>query len=546
MRHIILRFASLVWLPLLLALILASNLVPAVHAQPHISLQEGILRAKPAVVLVVAEVSAEVTLDCGAGPTKVTPPKFRETGTGWFVDGDGWVVTNGHVVQPAHETPRWLVNQQAQRAVITACLPKALERARLVPGERPDAEDAVKRKLLDTVLSSAKVNLVPQIFVLISNGSRIKAEVKKYSPPVSAEAGVMSGRDLALLKIPGESYPVLPLADSKGAQIGDPIHILGFPGVVLAHELLDASASMEASVTNGAISGFKQDKTGSAVIQTDAPAAWGNSGGPAVDDRGAVVGVLTFVSLAPGPEGSIVQGFNFIIPSQAVRDFVSGTPVKVGEMGRFDPVWYAGLRAFFGDEYKGAVQRFEAADRLLPNLPDVKRMLSEAREKVKNPPPRPFPWFWVAVGVTLLSVAGYGTQFYIRWQHNRYRVSPSEVIHLQEGGKQPTILDVRRAEAYEALPLKIPGSVRLAPEELDTGISGLELDTTRPVVAYCTTPDEGTSVKVAQKLRKIGFKDVRILKGGLGAWTNAGLPIESRSDLSQVGVELYKALAGER
>jgi rhodanese-related sulfurtransferase len=148
--------------------------------------------------------------------------------------------------------------------------------------------------------------------------------------------------------------------------------------------------------------------------------------------------------------------------------------------------------------------------------------------------------------VTLLSVAGYSTQFYIRWQRNRYRVTPSEVIHLQEGGKQPTILDVRRAEAYEALPLKIPSSVRLDPEELETGISGLELDTARPVVAYCTTPDEGTSVKVAQKLRKMGFKDVRILKGGLGAWTNAGLPIESRSDLSQVGVELYKALAGER
>ena len=180
--------------------------------------------------------------------------------------------------------------------------------------------------------------------------------------------------------------------------------------MVLSHELLDASASMEASVTNGAVSGFKQDRTGSPVIQTDAPAAWGNSGGPAVDDRGAVVGVLTFVSLAPGPEGSIVQGFNFIIPSQGVGDFVAGTPVRVGELGRFDPVWFAGLRAFFGDDYKGAVKRFEEVDRLLPNLPDVKRMLSEAREKVKNPPPRPFPWFWVAIGVTFLSVAGYGTQ----------------------------------------------------------------------------------------------------------------------------------------
>jgi len=48
---------------------------------------------------------------------------------------------------------------------------------------------------------------------------------------------------------------------------------------------------------------------------------------------------------------------------------------------------------------------------------------------------------------------------------------------------------------------------------------------------------------MAHKIRRMGFKDVRILKGGLGAWTNAGLPIESRADLSQVGMELYKALA---
>jgi len=49
---------------------------------------------------------------------------------------------------------------------------------------------------------------------------------------------------------------------------------------------------------------------------------------------------------------------------------------------------------------------------------------------------------------------------------------------------------------------------------------------------------------MARELRKVGFTDVKILKGGLGAWTNAGLPIETRSDLSQVSGELYKALAG--
>src|SRR5262249_57954582 len=161
----------------------------------------------------------------------------------------------------------------------------------------------------------------------------LKAQVVKYSPPVAGDPSGMSGRDLALLKVPGENFPILRLADSKVVQIGDPIHIVGFPGVVLSHELLNKSASVEASVTNGAVSGFKEDVSNNAVIQTDAPAAWGNSGGPAVDDRGMVVGILTFVSLAPGSEGSIVQGFNFVIPSQAVRALGQGTPANLASHG---------------------------------------------------------------------------------------------------------------------------------------------------------------------------------------------------------------------
>jgi len=34
---------------------------------------------------------------------------------------------------------------------------------------------------------------------------------------------------------------------------------------------------------------------------------------------------------------------------------------------------------------------------------------------------------------------------------------------------------------------------------------------------------------VAQRLRAIGFLDVRIMKGGLGSWANAGLPLESKT-----------------
>ncbi len=471
-----------------LALLLGS--AEGVRAERVLSVQEAILRAKPAVALVIAEVAAEVSLNCGGGETRVTPPPFRETGTGWFIDDSGLLITNGHVVQPAHTPPRWMVNSFARRAVEMACVPATLRRMGIAPGQRPDLEDQIKRQALDAVLPHSKVKLDPSIFVVLSSGVRLRADVKKFSPPLSVgdgdAEGKMSGRDLALLRIPGKDFPVLPLADSKAAKIGDPIHILGFPGVVLSHELLNQSATVEASVTNGAVSGFKQDKANQPVIQTDASAAWGNSGGPAVTARGEVVGVLTFVSLAPGPEGGIVQGFNFVIPSNAVRDFVQGTEVKLNAESRFNKAWWAGLEEEFDGSFRAAERRFNEANALVPSLIDVKRMLAEAQDKIKNPPPRPFPWAWATVGVTLLSLGSYGVMWGRRWWRNRFRVAPSAVVRLLEEGKNPLILDVRKPSAFETSPLKIPGALYVSPDDLDAGKFDLEVEANRAVIAYCT------------------------------------------------------------
>src|SRR5439155_26181297 len=72
-----------------------------------VTVQEAILRAKPAVALITARVDAEVTLNCGAGPVAVKTPPFVEPGTGWFVDGRGCVIPNAHVVDPVHRMPAW-------------------------------------------------------------------------------------------------------------------------------------------------------------------------------------------------------------------------------------------------------------------------------------------------------------------------------------------------------------------------------------------------------------------------------------------------------
>ena len=225
----------------------------------------------------------DVTLNCGRGPITVSPAPYIETGTGWFVDGRGYVVTNAHVVDPAHRLPPWVTYELKKKAIEQACVEPQLKARGLMHGQRPDVEESIRQAAASVALAGANLEAQPSITVMLSNGVKLPAQVQKFSPPPSVDSTGKptpdSGRDLALLRVQDGVYPAIGLT-TREVQIGDPVHILGFPGVVLSHELLNQNVTLEASATNGAVSGFKMDVINQDLIQTDAPAAHGNSGGP--------------------------------------------------------------------------------------------------------------------------------------------------------------------------------------------------------------------------------------------------------------------------
>jgi S1-C subfamily serine protease/rhodanese-related sulfurtransferase len=509
-----------------------------------LTVQEAILFTKPGVALVTAEVRAEVTMKCAKIPVTVSPAPFVETGTGWFVDGRGFLITNAHVVDPAHRVLPWVVHELKKKAIEQACVEPALRARGLVRGERPDLEERIRQEATERALASAQVTPQPQISVMLSNGVKLMAEVKKFSAPVLLDRNGRpvsdSGRDLALLRVKDGVYPTLSIADSA-AKLGDPVHILGFPGVVLSHELLSQSVAREASFTNGSVSGFDVDAIGQDVIQTDAPATHGTSGGPAIGADARVLGVMTFTSLSSGG-GAIVQGYNFLIPARDVRAFLQGTEVTKPGESEFNTAWRAGLDALFKERYAVAVARLTEANKFLPDLADVKRQLAEAEAKAKNPPPRPFPWAWATVGVTFVSLGAYGGMFGRRWWQNRFRIQPTQVIGLIERGVNPIMVDARTKSDFETSPLKLPGAIRLDPVEAEAGHFNLDIQPDRVIVTYDTTPGEVTSARVSQILRARGWKNVRILKGGLGSWTNARLPVETKGHMPAIGLEIYTSL----
>src|SRR5256712_14200404 len=92
-------------------------LLPVISTAAEISVQEALLRAKPAVSLVVAEVGSEVIVTCGGGGGKpIRPAPFRETGPGWVISPSGWRSTTPPPLAPPSPPPPWGAHPPSRRA----------------------------------------------------------------------------------------------------------------------------------------------------------------------------------------------------------------------------------------------------------------------------------------------------------------------------------------------------------------------------------------------------------------------------------------------
>ncbi len=95
---------------------------------------------------------------------------------------------------------------------------------------------------------------------------------------------VDTGRDLALLGVPDAFGPALSLRDGPPLRLGDGIVTFGYP--------LTGLLSSGPTLTTGGISALSGLRDSPADLTISAPVQPGNSGGPLLDLRGHVVGVV--------------------------------------------------------------------------------------------------------------------------------------------------------------------------------------------------------------------------------------------------------------
>ena len=130
--------------------------------------------------------------------------------------------------------------------------------------------------------------------------------------------------DLAVLKIDGQNFPAITIADSDDVEVGEWVLAVGNP------------FRLRSTVTAGIVSALSRDvqiindqMRVESFIQTDAAINKGNSGGALVNTSGELIGVNTAIASQSGT----YQGYGFAVPSNLASK-VAQDLIEHGEVRR--------------------------------------------------------------------------------------------------------------------------------------------------------------------------------------------------------------------
>jgi len=130
------------------------------------------------------------------------------------------------------------------------------------------------------------------------------------------------------------------------------------------------------------------------------------------------------------------------------------------------------------------------------------------------------PWNMFLVAVAFVSGA------MLIWPLVRRAAAGASISTLQAtlliNQQNALVLDVREAAEYEKGHMLNARNIALG--ELEARAAEIEKHRAKPVIVACD--DGNRSGRAATALRKRGFEQVFTLSGGIGAWRQAGLPLE--------------------
>lgn len=293
---------------------------------------------------------------------------LRSSGSGSFIDHDGYVLTNAHVVSDMKLSEQELADQSFEFYMIPGFIQYISNNY-----DGYVVDQATSRQVL--LENIVWVDASAEIRVLFS-GLNLLADIKSYGAPIG------EGKDVAVIKVEGGNFPTIAVGDSKAVQLQDNIWVFGFPGAADSDNLEQASILVP-SITSGTVSAIeKKSDQGSPIIQIDAATTHGNSGGPVVNEKSEVIGILTFRgNLVNNQE---VQGFNFVVPTLTIQEYIKQSGANINQPNEVNRLYVEGLELYWQGYYKDALKVFEEVRRIFPNHSEINKLIESSQKNSTN------------------------------------------------------------------------------------------------------------------------------------------------------------------
>ena len=426
-----------IWLVISLVAITFLPLSKASAQEPSVS-QKNLALNKPGVVFISTYYTASVIIQSSGAQSAGIPQlagltyeiETGGTGSGFVITPDGYILTNGHVIHTPDDQLAWSALSAAATPIIEDLTylvyismygyePTEEEMAYLIPEvlAQYGSEEALVADLYtsyktgDIKIDDVERKVYMQQGAFMS-GKKIPvekglaADVKALDFDGFSDEGDVIGKDIAILKVSADNLPTVKIADSDLVQVGDEVTVIGYPGVATFQQFLSEESHLEASVTTGIISATKTVTDGSTVFQTDAALTYGNSGGPAFNSAGEVIGIASLVAIKQGEQQ---VGFSYLRTSNIATEFLNEKNVTNAQ-GITDEHWKKGLDLYWDKHYTPAIEEFENAKRLYPQLIDAEDYITKSQAAISRGEEVPLTWFtatnliWVGVGVVIVGL----------------------------------------------------------------------------------------------------------------------------------------------
>jgi S1-C subfamily serine protease len=314
-------------------------------------------------VLIYSQIDANIKLyypDVNWVPTTqyfIIPVSIAALGSGFFVTADGYIITAGHVIFCfTHKdlTQDLYTKYFLMERAFAAIIQELKNEGYYITLE----EQAL---LWDYIMTYGEIkDSLRQIYAVLGEVKPTLTEVKgKGWVARLIDVSPFYERDIALLKIePPSGYcPVLVVGDSATVISGSAVYAFGFADVTVFAEELGVETLLAPSMKEGKISQKRFTSTQTPIFETSAAVTHGMSGGPALNDKGEVIGICSMGAVREGIE---VAGFNFLIESNVVNSIMNEANVKSKNIrGPVDEAFLQGLQYFYQKHYSAAKQKFE-------------------------------------------------------------------------------------------------------------------------------------------------------------------------------------------